>query len=168
MKDTLKDTLSKINEWIKFAEAKNAANIAFCSAAFMALLNNLLDAESINKWAFWYLIFVVLCLVLSLSISLLSFVPKLKAPWQHIGDCDKSDNLLFFGHACKYSAAKYLDTLYNGKKSIDKSDLAYADQIVTNSKIAFFKFKQFDMALWFTITALLTPLGTVIIATMRE
>ena len=171
MVDTLRDTLTKVNDWVKYAEAKNAANIAFCSAIIFALSRVITSIENINAFVIWYLTFTIVCLLISSVISLLSFVPKLKTPWLHIGKRNNDDNLLYFGHACKYSASSYLDALYSGESH--KSDnfdleLAYSDQIVINSKIAYFKFKQFDSALWLTITALTTPIGTLIITRMKQ
>jgi len=143
--DILKDTLSKVNEWVKFAEAKNAANVAFCSAAVFALSRIILNYEELNSYIIIYLAFVIICLVLSLSISLLSFVPKLDAPWLDIGKTDGSDNFLYFGHACKYSGTDYLELVYGNekKKNLESYalELAYSNQIVVNSKIA----QQFPM-----------------------
>ncbi|OUR92806.1 hypothetical protein A9Q81_15935 [Gammaproteobacteria bacterium 42_54_T18] len=171
MIDTLKDTLSKVNEWVKFAEAKNAANIAFCSTAIFSLMRMVSGEDCLNGFLLYYSIGVIVCFSLSLIISLFSFVPKLEAPWLHIGSRDEKDNVLYFGHACKYSAASYLDKLYSGEPHKSKNhdlEIAYSNQIVVNSKVAFIKFKQFDLALWFTITAILSPIGTLIVAAMRS
>ncbi|MFY8299979.1 Pycsar system effector family protein [Pseudoalteromonas sp. SS15] len=170
MIDILKDTLSKVNDWIKYAEAKNAANIAFCSASIFGLLRLVSGTELMKGYLSYYLLFMVICLVISLAISLLSFVPRLRVPWIHIGERDESDNLLYFGHACKYSASKYMSKLYGGKEvkstNFDLESM-YANQIVVNSKVAFVKFKQFDLAVWFTLTAILSPLGALIASKVR-
>lgn len=161
MLDTIRDTLSKVNDWVKFAEAKNAANIAFCSASTFAIARVILSNQNLNGYAHLYGYIVVLFLVLSLVLSLISFIPKLKTPWIKIGSRDKNDNLLYFGHACKYSGSKYLDKLYSGNASKSENyevELMYCDQIVVNSKVAYIKFSQFDLAIKFTISAIVSPL----------
>lgn len=61
--------------------------------------------------------------------------------------------------------------LYSGdfKKSENYTlELAYSNQIVVNSKIAYIKFKQFDVAIWFTVTALITPIGALFVASLKQ
>ncbi len=131
----------------------------------------LVSTNNLNQSVLWYSVFVISCLVISLLISLLSFVPRLKVPWVRLGECNSNDNLLYFGNACKYSGAGYLQAMYTNGLDISKNqkiDLAYSDQIVVNSKIAYIKFKQFDTAIWFTIIALITPVGALFVAGMRN
>ncbi len=171
MIDTLKDMLSKVNEWIKFAEAKNAANVAFCSAGIFAVARMSLGAESLNKFLLIYLVVVLILLVISSALSLLSFIPQLKTPWVHIGSRDKDDNLLYFGHACKYTASTYLDKLHSGKAQKSENydlELLYSGQIVINSRVALVKFKQFDLAILFTLTAILSPIGALLVYKLRK
>jgi hypothetical protein len=161
MLDTVRDTLSKVNDWVKYAEAKNAANIAFCSASVFAIARVVISKPELNEFIHLYSYLVVLILTLSLFLSLVSFAPKLKAPWIRIGSCEESDNLLYFGHACKYSGSKYLDKLYLGNAINSRNyeiELMYCEQIVVNSKVAFIKFSQFDLAIKLTISAIITPL----------
>lgn len=161
MLDTIRDTLSKVNDWIKYAEAKNAANIAFCSASIFAIARVVLSNPTLSSYAHAYGYIVILFLALSLVLSLVSFIPKLKTPWIKIGEREKHDNLLYFGHACKYSGSKYLDKLYSGNSSKSKDyniEVMYCDQIVANSKVAYIKFSQFDLAIKFTIVAIVSPL----------
>ncbi|AFT74244.1 hypothetical protein AMEC673_07750 [Alteromonas macleodii str. 'English Channel 673'] len=169
--DTLKDTLARVNDWIKFGEAKNAANIAFCSAGTFMFIRMLVSNSEINLVFASYAVFSIILLSISFLISLLSFVPKLKAPWVSMGNREEKDNLLYFGDAHKYSATQYLSKLYLGRPHNSENyelEEAYAQQIVVNSKIAYIKFKQFDIAIWFTISAIITPLGALFISKMRE
>jgi len=169
--DILKDTLAKVNEWIKFAEAENAANIAFCSASVFAITRTVSTSDGINSFIAGYLAFVVLFLMIALLISLMSFVPKLQPPWLHINERKKDDNFLFFGHACKYNASSYLDLAYSGKKHKSENydiEVAYSSQIVINSKIAHIKFKQFEIAIWFTVAAIATPIGAILLWLLKE
>ncbi|MEL0631459.1 Pycsar system effector family protein [Pseudoalteromonas carrageenovora] len=161
MIDTIRDTLSKVNDWIKYAEAKNAANIAFCSASIFGVVRINFNKPGINDYIYLYSFLVVFFLALSLLISLASFMPKLKTPWVKIGIREDNDNLLYFGHACKYSGSKYLDKLYRGKAINSENyeiELMYCEQIVVNSKVAYIKFSQFDLAIKFTISSIISPL----------
>ena len=171
MIDILKDTLARVNDWVKFGEAKNAANIAFCSAGSFMFIRMLVSNSDINLVFTSYTVFSIALLSISFLISLISFVPKLKAPWVKLGKREEKDNLLYFGDAHKYSASQYLSKLYLGRPNESKAyelEEAYAHQIVVNSKIAYIKFKQFDTAIWFTISAIVTPLGALLISKMRE
>ena len=171
MIDTLKDTLSKVNDWIKFAEAKNAANVAFCSAGIFAITRMIFSTESLHTLLLTYMCIVVFILVVSSALSLLSFIPQLKTPWVHIGNRDNDDNVLYFGHACKYSASTYLDKIYCGKSENAESynlELLYAGQIVINSRVALVKFKQFDIAILCTLTAILSPLGGILVYKLKN
>ncbi|EMK6556915.1 hypothetical protein B4939_13015 [Vibrio cholerae] len=161
MIDVLKDTLSKVNDWIKFAEAKNAANVAFCSASIWALLRMIGSGDNIVGAFLIYIYVCVAMLSIGLCLSFVSFIPKLSSPWISLPEKHENDNLLFFGAACKYSGESYLKKLYDGKiEKIENYALErmYAEQIVINSKVAWIKFKQFDIAIAFTLSAILTPL----------
>lgn len=165
MLEILKDVLSKTNDWIKFAEAKNAANIILCSGVVFSIVQKI-DIKDANIYVETYFLCVTVLLLISLIISLLSFVPKLKMPWIHMGNKSDDDNFIYFGHAYKYSARDYLSLINSDNKfPIEKTkvEIAYSNQIVTNSKIAYIKFKQFDIAVWYTISAIVTPLGTLLI-----
>ena len=161
MLDTIRDTRSKVNDWLKYAEAKNAANIAFCSASIFGVVRIVLSKSELSSYIYLYCYLVVFFLSLSLFLSLVSFMPKLKTPWVKIGEREDNDNLLYFGHAGKYSGSKYLDKLYLGKAVNSGNyevELMYCDQIVVNSKVAYIKFTQFDLAIKFTISAIISPL----------
>lgn len=161
MIDTLRDTLSKVNDWVKYAEAKNAANIAFSSASIFGVSRIMLSKPDLSDYIHYYSYLIISLLALSLVLSLISFIPKLKTPWINIGNCEENDNLLYFGHACKYSGSKYLDKLYLGNAANSKNyevELMYSNQIVINSKVAYTKFGLFDLAIKFSISAIITPL----------
>ena len=171
MIDILKDTLTKVNDWIKFAEAKNAANIALCSTLIIFISRIIVSDVSYNEFFCYYLYYSIAIITISCFISLLSFIPKLDFPWIIIGDTSKDDNFLYFGHACKYSPTKYLSLLYSGedlKKENINLEMAYAKQIVVNSRIAYIKFKQFDIAIWFIIAVFATPVGALIAYWLRR
>ncbi|EJL6463916.1 hypothetical protein NMR75_003846 [Vibrio cholerae] len=163
--------MSKINDWIKYAEAKNAANIAFCSASIFGVSRLALAQEELPMSIAYYSIMVVVLLMLSIVMSFMSFIPRLKSPWVFIGERSDSDNLLYFGDACKYSGVSYLKKLYEGKDGTSENysiELMYANQIVVNSKVAYMKFKSFDVAVMFTISSVVTPIGACLLYCLRD
>lgn len=171
--DLLEMALSQINDWLKFAEAKNGALIAVGCAVIFGVLrfHSSLSAES-NFVAIYmgsFTIFIAAAIV----ISLVSFVPRMAPPfWIEMPEIDKNDNPLFFGHACKYSKGKYLE-LFNDHvdgavSSASKLELALCDQIVNNSRIGFIKYRMFGSAVFLFLAGVLTPLGALILYWVRE
>ncbi|OEE42452.1 Pycsar system effector family protein [Vibrio ordalii] len=171
MIDVLKDTLSKVNDWVKYAEAKNAANIAFCSASIWGIFRVMSSSQNLDSYIHAYLMMSISLLAIGLCISFISFIPKLNTPWFKVPKREKGENLLYFGVARKYSAKSYVEELYDGQPENSdnyKVDLMYADQIIINSKVAWAKFKQFDFAVVFTLSAILSPLFILILKVCKK
>ena len=169
--DVLKDTLSKVNDWVKYAEAKNAANIAFCSASIWGILRIINSSKCIDLFLYSYLLVSMTFLAVGLCLSFISFIPKLSTPWFEMPKKSKGENLLYFGIACKYTAKSYLDEFYSRRTENAenyKVEFMYADQITTNSKVAWAKFKQFDLAIIFTLSAILSPLFILVLKIIRR
>ncbi|MHB1350324.1 MAG: Pycsar system effector family protein [Desulfobulbaceae bacterium] len=168
--DILDKTLSKTNDWLKFAEAKNGALIAIACTVLLGVFRAVSNLNSIHIIFKAYLCSFFLFCSIALTISLLSFIPRLKPPFwfKNIENPDK-DNPFFFGHACKYNSYNYLE-LFNisGSSSVDKTELRLADQIITNSKIAFLKYEMFSIAAWCFLSAFLTPVGALLIWALKE
>tara|TARA_R110002072_G_scaffold284396_5_gene448668 strand:+ start:1308 stop:1832 length:525 start_codon:yes stop_codon:yes gene_type:complete len=168
--DILDKNLTKTNDWLKFAEAKNGALIALDCAVMLGVLRVTSSIDEISLPLLLYVTSLFILSGISLSISLASFLPRLKKPfWITISKKKESDNPFYFGDACKYSAHEYLQLLNieggsDNKRFLEKA----ADQIVTNSKIAFMKYRLFTTAAWLFLSAILTPLGALIILTLRE
>jgi len=171
MDDKLKDIFSNINDWLKYAETKSATLIAGNGALIFGF-SRLSLSDSINCYFSYYLIFCSLLSLISLSICLLSIIPALNMPWDSkpTGTQD-NDNVLFFGHIAKYSPLSYLNKLANqiGEKNVVftgyQKDLAF--QIIINSTIANRKYTYFNTAIWFTLSAVISPVITIIIYICR-
>ena len=158
----LKESLTKADEWIKFAEAKNAALLSFSAAVFLAIANHLLMGTNLDSFTTFCASYILVLLFAAIILTLLSFIPRLNIITPENEEKRESDNCLFFGHVRKYSPSEYLkliDTFQDENKEYTLIDLAYAEQIVINSRIAYLKFKQFDLAVWFVLAAFTTPLG---------
>ena len=171
MLDTLKDIFENVNNLLKFAEAKNGVIIALNSMIIFGVFK--LDILSLDTSSIlnWYLYIAIFMLVTSLIIALLSFVPKLKYPYLSFEKPLETDNLLYFGDIAKYTPTQYKKHFEKIIKLDDKEEYQnnhnltddYINQIVINSKITFIKFKQFEIAIWFTLSAILTPIGGIIL-----
>jgi hypothetical protein len=174
-----------VNEWLKFAEAKNGVLLAFSGAAITATITLLATAQNIpNSLNFGLLLTTILLCICALICSL-SFLPKTNLDdllWLRDRRNKKSnsqnpieDNFWYFGHLQKYKPDELLEVLnkpyFNSKLDIaklaDKKEYKeYKDiaaQITINAEIAFLKFEVFKYAIKVLIASILTiPLSMVI------
>lgn len=155
MEDRLRYILSTVNEWIKFAEAKNGALLGVDIAILFGFLQFISDTSSI-AWTY----FAISLIGLSAISALLSFIPQLKEPsFLKRKGGDKETSLIFYGHLAKNEPENYIRSLYSGVgmeiSSIASIELDYARQIITNSQVALRKNRYFSVGLWFTMVGLL-------------
>ncbi len=161
----LEKVLKSVNEWLKFAEQKNATLIALNAGIIWGvskLLNNIVIESTFLYWvsygAYGFIAF-------SIFICILSILPILKKRWWLKKEEKSSDdNMLYFGDISKYNSGDYLKLLkkkYNIKDyEFKNSEKDYANQIVINSKIALDKYKNFTFASWLTIIGIILFLLT--------
>src|SRR4028119_1215421 len=132
-----------VNDWLKFAEAKNAVLLAFCSAAITAITTYFSTASTIPKFFRYGLLISIFLLCISALICSLSFLPKTDI--EHFVGSRKnrkskaslkdSDNFYFFNTLNKYQPDELLEAinrLYCGgkvQKPYKKEDLDIASQI---------------------------------------
>ncbi|WP_416669306.1 Pycsar system effector family protein [Egbenema bharatensis] len=179
MIDKLQTILSMVNEWLKYAEAKNAVLLGFSGAGFTATITYLSAASDIGQILEVGILITTLLLCICSLICSLSFLPKTNLEiliWRKQKPGRKSkglptdkDNLYFYGHLYKFNKDELLDALnrlyLEGlTKNLDKKEYGdLADQIIINSEIAYMKFKFFTWASYFLIAALLcTPFSMLI------
>ncbi len=172
MDEKLKEIFSNINDWLKYAEAKSATLIAGNGALIWGLVRASKSFELGYFLSITILISVLLCVV-SLVVCLLSIIPSLRMPWEHKpkGKQD-SDNLLYFADIAKYSPIAYLNALETKLGLTPRDHSGYekdiASQIITNAVIANAKYKNFQIAVWLTLSALITPVGALAIFFIRK
>lgn len=162
MANTLKDIFENVNNWLKFAEAKNATLVAGNGLLIFGILKTIHEVD-INIYLLYYIYFCLILFSLSLVISLISFIPKVKIPTFLLNsDIETSDNLLFYGHILKYNEKTLLEKLEPMIKEEEETSkefrTMYAQQIIINSKIARNKFQLFDIAIKFTLSGVLSPI----------
>ena len=163
----LKDIFDNVNSWLKFAESKNAALIAFNSAAGFGLASLLASSKLTLSPVHVYACLCILLLGLGAVAGLISFLPRLRIPWSFSKTrINAWDNLLFFGHIARYTPERYLDSLSKlvetEARNFTDMQRIYAEQIVINSQITMYKYRCFTVGLWFTLSAFATPIAPLI------
>lgn len=162
--DRLKFIFDNVNNWLKFAESKNAALLVANSAFIFQVFRILIDDENINKFVYFYLVICIVLAAISACLCLLSFVPKISIPSISTGEYvqEENANLIFYGHIAMFTPNKYWEALrtqniISEEYAQDKFLAAIANQIVINSKIALTKYIFFRIALWLTVAAIIPP-----------
>lgn len=166
MVDELEKIFSNINSWLTFAEAKNAAIIAFNIAVIAALFSG---ADILGKTLIFYLINVIM--VVSSGLALIAFIPNMSNNKKTIEVIKEQDNLLLYSHIAKYTKEKYLIALYKKyfnsikqESDLSKIELDYADEITYNAEITVNKYKWFRRALYVDFIGILGILSLIILA----
>ncbi|WP_310485136.1 Pycsar system effector family protein [Chamaesiphon sp. VAR_48_metabat_403] len=158
-----------VNDWLKFAEAKNAVLLAFAGAGMTATLTVLVSAQNLFNSLRWGLISATILLCVCAFLCILSFLPKtdlekiLRLRLSQSEQPKPEDNLYFYGHLKKYQAEELLDRLnqtylsdspVSQPYSKEAKDLAV--QVTINSGIAFIKFEIFRYAVYTLAAAIIS------------
>jgi hypothetical protein len=149
-----------VNEWLKFAETKNAVLLAFSGTGMAAIFTLLSTVQNLpNSLRIGLLISTFLLCSCSL-ICALSFLPKINLDrmlwvtgnrFQAMAP-QAGDNLYYYGHLKKYNAqtlSNAINTSYlNGgiAQPYGKESQDLATQITINAEIAFRKYRYFTCA----------------------
>jgi len=159
------------NDWLKFAEAKTATLLAGNGVLIFGILRILKD-EKYGQTIELYSIFVIVQLILSLVICLIAFIPSLEMPWlfkKHLRA--ENENLIYFEHIACHTPTSYIVAV---SESIDKKEATYTNydvmlsgQIITNSVITVKKYKFFKIAIWLTLSAIVTPLIVLVLYELK-
>lgn len=172
--DDLKDIFDNVNNWLKFAEAKNAALIAISGMFIWGSVRLLVILKSTEKISMdgnlgcvltAYLFFMLVFFTIALICGIASFIPVSKyiliIP---TGEPSNADNLLFFGHLSKYNKKKLVEKVKaaSDSKDTDINDIhqMYAEQIIVNSRITEAKIHFFNIGSKSILLGILTfPVG---------
>ena len=142
VKDFLEKSLDRVTNWLQFAEAKNAALIAF----LVAVLAVLYGGGFIDNIIMQTIIAIIYLIALILSI--MSFSPRYdKDTSQPTGDYKSDDNLLFWRDIAKYSEGDFLKKAYKDfivqeKETFTMEEKLYAQEIIANARIAKRKYRK--------------------------
>ncbi|MEO6812549.1 MAG: Pycsar system effector family protein [Ginsengibacter sp.] len=162
MKEILSDVYQHCLEMQKLAERKNVGLIVFNVIVSLVAIK-LLSEVNLNCYLHYYMLFVLICSLVSIFLSLSAIGAQLSRKEDGAHD-HKNQNLLFFGTAAKYSPDEYLKQLqseYSINEQPTKFQLDRARQIVVVSQIALRKFKLFNLAFKWTIAGITTPLSVI-------
>ena len=155
--------LARTVDFVKFAEAKNAALLTFSSVWVIGIVNTLLRTVSAPIEIFGLdlaLKLAVLPFLAAACLAMTSFLPELKSQTV-LNRSNAEDNLLYWGVASKYSTEfgsvfrdKYIEGHGHGLSSLYIQDLA--DQVVITSRIAHKKYRLFNLGALLVIAGLIT------------
>jgi hypothetical protein len=172
--EKLRVIFQNVNEWLKFAEAKNAVLLAFSGTAMTATLAVLATVQNLPNSLRVGLLGATALLCVCAFLCAWSFLPKTnleKILWSRRVSFQAmkpqvDDNLYYFGHLRKYNSVTLLDSVnqgyLNGAASLPygKEAQDLADQIVANSSIAFRKYQFFTYGAYcLAISILIVPIS---------
>jgi hypothetical protein len=162
----LKFIFNNINDWLKYAENKNAILIGLNGGALFGIVNlffTLYNKQKIILLFYVCLLASALMFLISTIILLISFIPQLicKNKKNNSYDFNKF-NILYFSDIVNFDENTYLLQLAKvigiPSRRIEKIDYYYAQQIIINSKIALRKYKLFVYAVTLDLLGLLPML----------
>jgi Family of unknown function (DUF5706) len=160
----LESILRMVNEWLRYAEAKNGAALAFNTAAISVVLS----ANGSTILPNWYYLSVLISCVISLGFGLISFLPSLSTTRnikrQIAIKGGNEPNLIYFGEIAGLSLDSFRDRVC-AKFKIASEDVFFAEltqQIYVNSVIAKRKFKLFSVAAFFAVFGLTLGISFVV------
>jgi Family of unknown function (DUF5706) len=155
----LTSTLARILDFLKFAEAKNAALLTFASAWILGTINLLTGSNALAPD--FRLAFTVALPIFAIAAltAILSFLPKTSLPGFH-KDPDQAKALLYFGDAASFAPAAYKERIReryyppeNGSATRNYLD-DLSIQIAVNSQITTRKLGFFNRGAGFLLVAL--------------
>ncbi|WP_235040571.1 Pycsar system effector family protein [Vreelandella profundi] len=155
----LDGVFKNVNEWLKFAEQKNASLLLLNGGMIWGVTRVLSAVDFVPKISYWLNMTGYSLVAVSTLICIISFLPILQQRWFKPEKPSPSDNCLYFAHSAKYDARDYLKLLakklgYEEEKTtFTEFEVDLSKQIVTNSEIAFDKYKRFKLSAIFTISA---------------
>ncbi|HEX2281688.1 MAG TPA: Pycsar system effector family protein [Thermomicrobiales bacterium] len=141
----LSELLTRVIDWLKFAEAKNTNAVGLSSTGLGVIVTFLVAGPAIPPLAGVGLGIGALALMLSLMLTVGSFLPSTNLEKHLIGERERPsqrDNLLYYGHLARYEPRALVEAtaeMYfeQEREAYAPSKLAVdlAAQIVTNSRI---------------------------------
>lgn len=159
--DELRKTLEAVNDWLKFAEAKNAILVATSGFALWSSIRLIIWNE-IGFYAGIYFAILSICLVGGFVTSLLSFLPVLNYQWiVPIPGKVANKNIIYFGYLGTLSKnkllAEYMRATESKETDVKIIHEMFAEQIIINSKITLAKYNMFERAIKIILFGILTP-----------
>ena len=161
--EQLQKMFTNINEWLKFAEAKNFGLITLNAAIVFGLSQANFEKDSVLRFASFYILLP--SLYISFFFSLLSFFPVLRkiskgenfisaGISKYITKGKKFESIHFYGYLRKLNKTEFI-TEFKLKTNSTQEFTLYEEELVTqilhNSRITWLKFQLFKLAGFFTL-----------------
>jgi Family of unknown function (DUF5706) len=170
MEMSLAGLFSIVNEWLRFAESKNAAGVAFNTAIIAVTI----DLDVGTGFPAFYPKIVLAFAIVSLGFGLISFLPSLSISRNlriKVDDVDRdSGNILFFGSIAEMGIENFRRRALVDFSLEDASGLflPLTEQIFINSVIIRRKLKLFNAAVFFAALGLTFGLSLIVWAVMAK
>lgn len=168
MNEDLKFAFANVNDWLKFAEAKNVGLLALNVASLIGIL----QCQSTLFGSYLLIrVLLIIAFCLSSAICVYSISPivnktKLFKKLKTLDfDAQKHTlNYLFYGNIARLTSDQFQEifVLRLPNSVLSGSDKDLVDQIVQNSEITLQKFKIFQFASWITFIGFIVAMFTVI------
>lgn len=160
LEDALEDRLNHVNDWLRFAEKKNATLLVLNVSVIWGISRFLRDKPLLDSSIQLCLWFGLIAIGLSVLCCIFSLLPILQKPFIHQKNgAVPTDNSLYFGDIAKYDVEGYLvliESCYEVKDfKFLKCHRDYVEQLIINSKITGLKYKVFNIASCFSICGFL-------------
>jgi hypothetical protein len=166
--DKLWMIFQNVNEWLKFAEAKNAILLAFSGTIVAANTTLLATIQSLPSSLRVGLLASVFLLCTCSFVCATSFLPKinldkilwLKSRLYKPIRPQVSDNLYYFGHLKNYDSESLLNSINQDYLAgsivlpYNKESKDLATQIIVNSDLAFRKYRLFSFSVYILLAAI--------------
>ena len=141
----LNKLLDRVVDWLRFAESKNTAGIGLSSTALSVIVSFALFSPPLPSLARVGLGVGALALMLSLLLTVASFLPSTDLEKHLVGERQRPtprDNLLYYGHLARYEPRALVDAIAEqyfaqaaSAYTPSKLEVDLAAQIVTNARI---------------------------------
>ena len=153
----LSELLARVIDWLKFAEAKNTGSVGLSSTGLGVIVTFLVAGPPIPDLAGVGLGVGAVALMLSLMLTVASFLPSTDLEKHLVGDRERPtprDNLLYYGHLARYEPRALVEAI--AEMYFEQEGEAYAPsklaidlaaQIVINSRITVRKLALYRYAL---------------------
>jgi Family of unknown function (DUF5706) len=153
----LSELLTRVIDWLKFSEAKNTGSVGLSSTGLGLIVTFLVAGPPIPTVAGVGLALGAIALMLSLLLTVASFLPSTDLEKHLVGDRERPstrDNLLYYGHLARYEPRALVEAIaemyfdHEGDTyAPSKLDIDLAAQIVTNARITVRKLALFRYSL---------------------
>lgn len=165
--------LDMVNDWLKFAETKNAGLVGLSSTGVSIIAIYLVEVEDLGTFSVAGMLAGAILLIASLVVAFTSFIPQSDLARVLTGDPGRprpGDNLYYYGHLARYRPAELAAAVgrrYAGIATYDPtrypSHTDLAAQITINARIATSKYELFTMSAWLFFGGVLVAITTLLI-----